>query len=204
MIRVIPAELGVARHLGLAGGLMADRQWRRRATPLRGLPGTRLSLNLAETARFELTGLSSSGFQVSVRAFAGVRAKQPRATYCRPEIASVGLTEAQAKEAGLPVRTGKAPFQAIAKAVIGGEYEGFCKVVAHAETSVVLGVHLIGPHATGLIVEPTLGMTLEVTAWEIGAATHPAPDPFGGRRRGCDGRGRPLDQLLRLGRRTRR
>jgi dihydrolipoamide dehydrogenase len=59
--------------------------------------------------------------------------------------------------------------------VIGGEYEGFCDVVAHAETSVVLGVHLVGPPATGLIVEPTLGMTLEVTAWEVGAATHPHP-----------------------------
>jgi dihydrolipoamide dehydrogenase len=102
-------------------------------------------------------------------------AKQPRATYCRPEIASVGLTEAQAKDAGLPVRSGKVPFQAIAKAVIGGEYEGFCKVVAHAETAEVLGVHLIGPHATDLIAEPTLGMTLEVTAWEVGAATHPHP-----------------------------
>ena len=67
------------------------------------------------------------------------------------------------------------PFQAIAKAVIGGEYEGFCKVVAHAETSEVLGVHLIGPHATDLIAEPTLGMTLEVTDWEVGASTHPHP-----------------------------
>ncbi|HYM84713.1 MAG TPA: dihydrolipoyl dehydrogenase [Candidatus Dormibacteraeota bacterium] len=102
-------------------------------------------------------------------------AKQPRATYCRPEIASVGLTEAQASAAGLPTRTGKVPFQAIAKAVIGGEYEGFCKVVAHAETSEVLGVHLIGPHATDLIAESSLGLTLEVTAWEVGAATHPHP-----------------------------
>ena len=56
-----------------------------------------------------------------------------------------------------------------------GEYEGFCRVVAHAETSEVLGVHLIGPHTTGLIVEPTLGVTLEVTAWEMGAAMHPHP-----------------------------
>jgi dihydrolipoamide dehydrogenase len=102
-------------------------------------------------------------------------AKQPRATYCRPESASVGLPEAQAKEVGLPVRTGRAPFRAIAKAVIGGEYEGFSNVVAHAETSVVLGVHLIGLHAADLIVEPNLGMTFEVTAWEVGAATHPHP-----------------------------
>ena len=56
--------------------------------------------------------------------------KQPRATYCRPEIASIGLTEAQCAERGLKVKIGKVPFQAIAKAIIGGEYEGFAKVIA--------------------------------------------------------------------------
>ncbi len=100
---------------------------------------------------------------------------QPRATYCRPEIASIGLTEDQVKERGIPYRVGKMPFQAIAKAIIGGEYEGFCKVVAHADTSATLGVHIIGPHATDLIAESSLGMTLQATAWEIGAATHPHP-----------------------------
>ncbi len=100
---------------------------------------------------------------------------QPRATYCRPEIASVGLTEAQCQEQGLPYKVGKVPFQAIAKAIIGGEYEGFGKVIAHADTGVALGVHLIGPHATDLIAESSLGFTLEAAAWEIGAATHPHP-----------------------------
>jgi dihydrolipoamide dehydrogenase len=60
---------------------------------------------------------------------------QPRATYCRPEIASIGLTEAQALEKGHKVKIGKVPFQAIAKAIIGGEYEGFAKVIADAETN---------------------------------------------------------------------
>ena len=55
---------------------------------------------------------------------------QPRATYCRPEIASVGLTEQQCEERGLPIKVAKVPFQAIAKALIGGEYEGFAKVIA--------------------------------------------------------------------------
>ncbi len=100
---------------------------------------------------------------------------QPRATYCRPEIASVGLTEAQVKDQGIPYKVGKVPFQAIAKAIIGGEYEGFGKVIAHAETGTALGVHVIGPHATDLIAEASLAFTLEAAAWEVGAATHPHP-----------------------------
>jgi len=101
--------------------------------------------------------------------------RQPRATYCRPEIASIGLTEEQVKAAGTDYKVGKAPFQAIAKAVIGGEYEGFAKVIADRATDDTLGVHIIGPHATDLIAEVSLGMTLEVTPWEIGLATHAHP-----------------------------
>ncbi len=100
---------------------------------------------------------------------------QPRATYCRPEIASIGLTEAQATAAGHKIKIGKVPFQAIAKALIGGEYEGFAKVIADAETNDTLGVHIIGPHATDLIAEASLGFELEATPWEIGAATHAHP-----------------------------
>jgi dihydrolipoamide dehydrogenase len=100
---------------------------------------------------------------------------QPRATYCRPEIASVGLTEQECEKRGLPLKVGRVPFQAIAKALIGGEYEGFAKVIAHAETGAALGVHIIGPHATDLIAEASLGFTLEAAAWEIAAATHPHP-----------------------------
>jgi dihydrolipoamide dehydrogenase len=100
---------------------------------------------------------------------------QPRATYCRPEIASVGLTEEQCKERGLEYKVGKVPFQAIAKALIGGEYEGFCKVIGDARTGATLGVHLVGPHATDLVAEASLAFTLEAAPWEIGAATHPHP-----------------------------
>ena len=100
---------------------------------------------------------------------------QPRATYCRPEIASIGLTEAQATEKGHKIKIGKVPFQAIAKAIIGGEYEGFAKVIADAETNDTLGVHIIGPHATDLIAEASLGFELEATPWEIGGATHAHP-----------------------------
>jgi dihydrolipoamide dehydrogenase len=101
--------------------------------------------------------------------------KQPRATYCRPEIASVGLTEQQCEERGLPVKVAKIPFQAVGKAIIGGEYEGFAKIIANAETDETLGVHLIGPHATDLIAEASLALTLEATPWEIAAATHAHP-----------------------------
>jgi dihydrolipoamide dehydrogenase len=101
--------------------------------------------------------------------------KQPRATYCRPEIASIGLTEEQVKESGVSYKVGKVPFQAIAKAIIGGEYEGFAKVIADKESDDTLGVHIVGPHATDLIAEASLGFTLEAAAWEIGAATHAHP-----------------------------
>jgi dihydrolipoamide dehydrogenase len=100
---------------------------------------------------------------------------QPRATYCRPEIASIGLTEAQATEQGHKLKIGKVPFQAIAKAIIGGDYEGFAKVIADADTNDTLGVHIVGPHATDLIAEASLGFELEATPWEIGAATHAHP-----------------------------
>ncbi len=101
--------------------------------------------------------------------------KQPRATYCRPEIASVGLTQQQCEERGLPIKVGKVPFQAIAKAIIGGEYEGFAKVIANKETDETLGIHLIGPHATDLIAEASVAFELEAVPWEIGGATHAHP-----------------------------
>jgi len=101
--------------------------------------------------------------------------QQPRATYSRPEIASIGLTEQQCQDRGLPYKVGKVPFQAIAKAIIGGEYEGFAKVIGNTETGDTLGVHLIGPHATDLVAEASLGFQLEATPWEIGGTTHAHP-----------------------------
>ena len=101
--------------------------------------------------------------------------KQPRATYCRPEIASIGLTQQQCEERELPVKVGKVPFQAIAKAIIGGEYEGFAKVIANKETDETLGIHIIGPHATDLIAEASVAFELEAVPWEIGGSTHAYP-----------------------------
>jgi dihydrolipoamide dehydrogenase len=101
--------------------------------------------------------------------------RQPRATYCRPEIASIGLTQQQCEEQGLPIKVGKVPFQAIAKAIIGGEHEGFAKVIGHKETDDTLGIHLVGPHATDLIAEASVAFDLDATPWEIGGATHAHP-----------------------------
>jgi dihydrolipoamide dehydrogenase len=100
---------------------------------------------------------------------------QPRATYSRPEIASIGLTEAQCRDRGIDIKVGKVPFLAIAKALIVGESDGFAKVIAAADDDRILGVHVIGPHATDLIAEVSVGLTLEAAAWEIGQATHPHP-----------------------------
>jgi dihydrolipoamide dehydrogenase len=101
--------------------------------------------------------------------------QQPKATYCRPEIASIGLSEQQCQEQDIPYKVGKVPFQAIAKAVIGGEYEGFAKVIARKDNDATLGVHLIGPHAVDLVAEASLGFQLEATPWEIGGTTHAHP-----------------------------
>ncbi len=100
---------------------------------------------------------------------------QPRATYTRPQVASIGLTEQQCQERGIAIKKGVFNYAAIAKAVIVGETEGFAKVIADASTDRVLGVHIFGPSATDLISEAALGMTLEVSSWEIGLATHPHP-----------------------------
>jgi dihydrolipoamide dehydrogenase len=99
----------------------------------------------------------------------------PRCVYSRPEIASVGWTERQAKEKGIQTKTAKLPFGAIGKAIVAGETEGFVKVIADADTNDIVGVHIIGLHATDLIAEATLAQLLDATPWEIGQSIHPHP-----------------------------
>ncbi len=99
----------------------------------------------------------------------------PNCTYCDPEVASVGLTEAKAREMGYEVKTGKFPFTASGKARILGEEEGFVKVVSEAKYDEILGVHIIGPHATELIAEACVAMQLESTAEELGRTMHAHP-----------------------------
>lgn len=99
----------------------------------------------------------------------------PACTYCDPEVASVGLTEAEAKRRGIAVKTGRFPFAAIGKAAILGDTSGFIKIVADAKYDEVLGVHIIGPRATELISEVSLGLELETTGEAMIHAIHPHP-----------------------------
>ena len=129
-----------------------------------------------------LAHLASKEGIVAVEQIAGVKDVQPvnlrlvpSCTYCDPEVASVGLTEAKAREEGYDVRVGKFPFSASGKARIIGEEEGFVKIVSEKKYDEILGVHIIGPHATDLIAEASLALTLEATPWEIGLATHAHP-----------------------------
>lgn len=101
--------------------------------------------------------------------------KMPRATYSRPQVASIGRTEADCERDGLKVRVGKMPFQASGKAIINGDTSGFVKIIADADTDEVLGVHMVGAHVTELIAEASAEMLLEATAWEVGSAVHPHP-----------------------------
>ncbi|MDQ4127610.1 MAG: dihydrolipoyl dehydrogenase, partial [Actinomycetota bacterium] len=99
----------------------------------------------------------------------------PRVTFCRPEVASFGLTRAQAEEQGYEVKESKFPFRAIGKALIEGEPNGFFKIVADADTDLILGMHAIGPKVTDLITEGVFAKLVEGTPEELGMTIHPHP-----------------------------
>jgi dihydrolipoamide dehydrogenase len=99
----------------------------------------------------------------------------PGCTYCDPQIGSVGLTEAQAKEKGYQVKVGKFPFAGNSKATIVDSHDGFVKVVSDAKYGEVLGVHIIGPQATELIAECVVAMELEATVEELMFTVHAHP-----------------------------
>jgi dihydrolipoamide dehydrogenase len=98
----------------------------------------------------------------------------PRVTYCTPEIASVGLTEAQARERGVDVVVEKLDLRGVGKANIVGE-GGFVKVVAEAGDGPVRGVHMIGPHVTDLIAEGMLITNWEASVSDVASMHHPHP-----------------------------
>ncbi len=98
-----------------------------------------------------------------------------RCTYSHPQIASVGLTDAEARERGYEVKVGKFPFLAVGRALIHGEPGGFAKLVADAKTGQLLGAHIVGVNATELIAEPALARLFEGDAWEVGRNIHPHP-----------------------------
>jgi len=101
--------------------------------------------------------------------------KIPNVTYCHPEIGSVGLTEAAAREKGHNVKVGKFPFTANSRASIVGEHEGFIKIISDAKYGEILGVHIIGPQATELIAEAVAAMELEATVEDLMWTIHAHP-----------------------------
>lgn len=86
--------------------------------------------------------------------------------YSNPEIASVGLTEKQAKEQGYELEVGKFPFKAVGKALVHGDSEGFVKIISNKENQDILGIHMIGPHVTDMVSEAGLAMVLDATPWK--------------------------------------
>jgi len=99
----------------------------------------------------------------------------PSCTYCWPEVGSIGLTEPQAREAGYDVRIGTFPFSAVGKASIIGESGGFVKLVGDAKYDEILGVHIVGPHATELIAEAVAALRGELTSEELVHTVHAHP-----------------------------
>lgn len=99
----------------------------------------------------------------------------PSCVYSHPEAAKIGWTEHEAKEAGYKVKTGKVSFQSIGKAHVNGYKNGSVKIITDEDTNDLLGVHIVGDHATELIAEASLAKILDATAWEISQTIHPHP-----------------------------
>ena len=99
----------------------------------------------------------------------------PRCTYCQPQVASLGLTEAQAREQGINVKVGTFPYQANGKAIALGRTEGLVKLVADGQTGEVLGYHIIGQDATELLAAASLGSVLQATSRDVGWAVYAHP-----------------------------
>ena len=133
------------------------------------------------TGKLPLAHVASAQGVAAVEAMAGLNpppldySLMPRATYCRPQIASIGLTERQAADAGHSVLVGKFPMSASGKALAMGDADGMVKLVVDADIGEVLGAHMIGPEATELLGEIGLSRLLEGTTAELGWLTHPHP-----------------------------
>ena len=133
------------------------------------------------TGKLALAHVASAQGVVAAEAIAGQETRplkyenMPRCTYTHPEVASVGLTEAQAHDQGYDVKIGKFPFQANGKALGLNENVGFVKIVSESKYNEVLGVHMIGAHVTDLVAGPTGMIGLEATLEEIANTVHPHP-----------------------------
>lgn len=99
----------------------------------------------------------------------------PSATYCQPQVASFGMTEKEAQEAGYELKVGRFPFSASGKALGLGDYNGFAKIITDAKYGEILGAHMVGPEVSELLPELTLAQRMEMTAHEIASNIHTHP-----------------------------
>jgi len=132
------------------------------------------------TGQWLLAHFASAQGEVAVENALGHPAKLnprvvPRCVYTLPEVASVGLAEKEAAEAGYKIKVGRFPFAASGKATAIGQRDGFVKIVADSKYDEILGVHIVGPHATDLIGEAVVAMQMEATAEEVARSIHPHP-----------------------------
>jgi len=172
----LSASIGLERagvEIGRGGFITIDDSFRTSAPSIYAIGDVARTPLLAHKASAEgiaaveiMAGIREPGFDLLT--IAGC-------IYCEPEVATVGLTEAQARARGIDVKVGKIPFRAIGKAVAVNQAEGFVKLVASRQYSEVIGCQIIGHRATDLISEVVLGRALETTTAEIGRTPHPHP-----------------------------
>ncbi len=132
------------------------------------------------TGKMQLAHVASAQGIVAAQHAAGQESKidyrcVPAAVFTHPEVGTVGLTEQEAAEAGYKVKTGKFPLQALGRAIAIGEPSGFVKLVADEETGQVLGLHMVGAHASDVVAEGALALSLEATVKELALTIHAHP-----------------------------
>jgi dihydrolipoamide dehydrogenase len=160
------------------GYIWVDPQYR---TSVAGISAVGDVITFDKPGHPQLAHLSSAEGIVLAERIAGQEVRPinydhvPGCTYCDPEIGSVGLTEAEAKQRGFDVRTGVFKFGVLGRAKIAGETEGFVKIVADKKYDEILGVHMIGPRSTELVAEATLALRLECTVEELIRTIHAHP-----------------------------
>ncbi len=176
----VATELG-AEELGIAmekGYIKVDEMYRTSVPNVSAIGdvitlGTRVHPQLAHVSSMEgvIVAERLAGKPVQPLNYEHV----PGCTYCDPEIGSVGLTEAEARQRGYDVRVGQFPFGVLGRAKMAGESEGFVKIVADKKYDEVLGVHMIGPRSTELVAEAVLALRLECTVEELIKTIHAHP-----------------------------
>jgi len=133
------------------------------------------------TGRMLLAHVASAQAVTAIEYIAGLNPPQidyslmPRAIYCKPQVASFGLTESQARDQGIKIKIGKFPFTASGKAIALGETDGMVKLVVDEEIGEIIGAHMIGAEVTELLGELSITKMLEGTATELGWLVHPHP-----------------------------